>query len=551
MQTILNNYQLLRYIVSKLDSNIDRLCLSFTCKHLYTIRERYLRLEQSSPFKVNADHLLDYSAHTLRSYESLLTSSVSNVRCVCDASMIVLEIAPSYCTTIDYSYHFKLTCDMSKIPNNIHTLIVRHTQCNRLGELPTSITRLKLDMDGYFMLRLAGEALTNLNLRYNVRLPPHCIPSSVITLKLTCPEVHLGDIPHSVTRLTLSVGRLSVGVIPPSVTHLRCTGCLDDQLSSEGVIPDSVTTLYFRELVLTKGSYLPTSITSLTFDKVHGIGLLPLPSSVTDLTFGDKFNRVILQPIPASVRTLRFGEAFNQSLEGMLPSSLIHLQIANSFYSQQLTRQTIPSSVISLHLGFRVSTLVHGFIPGSVTTLYLDSQYLRLGPGLILPSVTSLTLFGESIVNRLVAGIIPASVTSLSFECYVKFHHDATCSAIPATTTSLRLGSNYYLKGREFDFIPPTITSLDLDDDDIDVLSQLQSLKVVSNYFDKETSFDTIVWIFKATALTSISFAIKPVAWIDNNRIFHHLVFRKLDKHHALFLSDFRFSGFLSLRLDT
>ncbi|GAM25221.1 hypothetical protein SAMD00019534_083960 [Acytostelium subglobosum LB1] len=158
MHIIFNNYHLFRYLLSKLDSNIDRLCISLTCKHLYNNREQYLRFEQSSPFTVDAEELLQYSTYTLKSYESLLSQSVSNVNCfISVASIEALETVPSYCTTLDFNLD-EHTRDVTKIPRHIHTLFARHTKNNMYGELPTSITRLKLDMHGYNLLRLAGEA---------------------------------------------------------------------------------------------------------------------------------------------------------------------------------------------------------------------------------------------------------------------------------------------------------------------------------------------------------------------------------------------------------
>ncbi|GAM19584.1 hypothetical protein SAMD00019534_027590 [Acytostelium subglobosum LB1] len=563
MHSLFNHYQVLRNIVSELDSNIDRLCFSLTCRQLFASRELYLRFKPSPPFKVDADELLNF-IHTLKLYKSMLSQSTANVDC-----WIRVEDVPSYCTTLDFAYD-KRTRDMSKIPSHIHTLFLKGTDNFMHGILPTSITRLKLDMHSLPLLApsvAAGAALTVLNIRYHGHLPPHYIPSSVTTLKLRCPEVRMGDISHSVT---LSSDHISVasGVTPTSVTHLSFTRHLVGPLS-EGVIPASVTWLYLREFTVTKDIHLPTSITTLTIGKVNCIRPVPIPSSVTDLTFANEFNSVI-RLIPASVRTLRFGALFDQSLEGMLPSSLTHLGINNPSYPCHLTSQTIPSSVTSLDLGFRRTPLVHGFIPGSVTSLTLNTQHLVLTHGLIPPSVTRLTFFGSSISTPLVTGWIPPSVTSLAFDCSVRYNRDA----IPASTTMLRFGHNYFVsQPLSESVIPPTITSLDiafdssdvpmelsprvipesvaeltisyptfdaLGDADLHVLSQLQCLKVVNSFCLE--AFETIVWIFKSTPLTSITFTIDKECLI-----FRQLVVRKLDKNHTIFLSDFQFSGLLSL----
>ncbi|GAM25220.1 hypothetical protein SAMD00019534_083950 [Acytostelium subglobosum LB1] len=356
-------------------------------------------------------------------------------------------------------------------------------------------------------------------------------------------------------------------MIPPSVTHLKFTERLVGHLS-DGAIPASVTKLYFRGLALTSDAHLPTSITSLTVDAIADVGRVAIPSSVTDLDIGRGFDLLIL-PIPASVRSLHLGMEVDESLEGILPSSLTHLHIDVIGFSYQLTRQTIPSSVSSLVLGFREKTLVNGYIPDSVTTLTLYSTDLSLEPGHIPPSVTCLTFRGGAIKRPIGEGIIPASVTSLTFDCVAVFNHNS----IPATTTKLRIGSKYFVRSR-LNYIPPTITSLDvgacpvgfdlnvipesvveltlpfnsfgmMDKDIIHKLSQLQSLKVTKQ-FKLEEAFDKIVWIFNSTAnLTSITFE------IDSQSIFRQVVFRKLDQHHAIFLSDFRFSGFLSLHQET
>lgn len=97
-----------------------------------------------------------------------------------------------------------------------------------------------------------------------------------------------------------------------------------------------------------------------------------VPYIVTHLTFVN-FNDPIIGVIPSSVTHLNLGNDFSQPITNHIPPSVTHLTFGNNF-DHKLTRNSIPTSVIDLRLGYRYMHSIHESILRQVSRLeYVDS----------------------------------------------------------------------------------------------------------------------------------------------------------------------------------
>jgi hypothetical protein len=187
---------------------------------------------------------------------------------------------------------------------------------------------------------------------------------------------------------------------------------------------------------------LPINLESLEFPSdSHFNQLLPLfPSSLTSLTFGQFFNRPLNQISSACKLTqLKFGQYFNERITpGTLPTQLSSLEFNKEYSHSEVTREHFPLQLQHLTLYSEFSQTLDNLLPITLKSLRFPSLCNFRFPLLssALPPNLQLLEFSADFDTQLnenslpqsletltnlcslpAIGVLPASLTSLSFSC--------------------------------------------------------------------------------------------------------------------------------------
>ncbi|EFA79034.1 hypothetical protein PPL_08504 [Heterostelium album PN500] len=498
---------LLSKIISYLEDNIDRLCVSLVCKRWFDERDKYLYFNTD---RININLCKDIDDHHDHSNnESEIEEKQYNIKCLFSLesyrSSILRSLNQKNNCTLAYSRDFYLS-DYSVNPysypeddriisnitkvildeqldnkylkeiygmisiSNVSTLkgitslssvlpvnltsITFHEEFDEVllaGYLPPKLEKLKFEWNSEFNQVIAAGVLPNTlkKLRFgddfNQQLEPHVLPSSLTYLKLG------GEYTQT----------LQVGSLPP---NLRALNCYCICMISDGVLPQSLCTLTESPL-----SWIPfikslNNLTTLSLynkkndDSNSTLNLADLPTSLTSLSI-DTSCRLISSLSP-SIRFLDIhltdydiDEIFKDRsqyhferlcVDGLKQESLDNLKI------KELKLQFLTNESIIRDIPFGVETLDFGY------DIYHFQIIKRIPNGVPL-SVKKIIFQFNTTINQLDFEI-PNSVEEVVIKYYY-LKYQFPSKLIPNSVRSMTVPSEMIPNVDIFD-IPKSVTSL-------------------------------------------------------------------------------------------
>ncbi|GAM17670.1 hypothetical protein SAMD00019534_008450 [Acytostelium subglobosum LB1] len=457
---------ILKNIYSYLDSTLDILCLSLTCKHLLDLLPKLsngsIVLDKSIKL-VRSDYVYTLSPPLPLSSrpEDNLPSSMEMIYSGEYQVLTPLEslTVPPGVSKLTFGYWFEQPIVPGALPPSITSIKFdsRYDKLLMLGSLPTALASLTLG-EKYNQPIGRGvlpDTLTYLSLNkdYKHMLETGTLPASLITLEIWGDDSmiaqHSGVFPPKLQSLMIiSIKRTStLAMLPPTLKKLKSNssppfthGSLPSSLTDlslgenydsdirPGDLPNMLSHLslgwYFNR-VLQPGA-LPSSLTSLTFDYFYNQPLSTgvLPTSLATLVFGGCFNQAIgLGVLPHGLTSLTFGAKYNQSIiPGALPNTLQSLTFGGEDFNQPFEIDSLPNSLINLTLSYFFNqTLAPGLLPTGLQSLTLGNSFNQMiGTGCLPNTLTYLKL-GDDYSKVVDKHALPASLRHLDMKKFAQY----------------------------------------------------------------------------------------------------------------------------------
>lgn len=266
-----------------------------------------------------------------------LPNSVRRLRLpFCFNQELLVGSIPYGVESLSIGHDFNQELKPGLIPNTVIEMIFdRNCKFDKklvIGSIPDSVTKLILPdvLHNIIDPGVLPNSITELDLSYEYQLLPNVIPNSVKTLCLDLFVTNVTDvtedkryvrpgmIPNSVTLLFFSCNyNMETGCIPDSVTDLYMGRTTDHDFN---IIPNSVETLIFQyddftEKTWSKELYpgcIPDSVTTLRLGPNPNLSPGCIPDSVIDLSVDGITDSIIFAPgnIPKSVKYLRINHRY-------------------------------------------------------------------------------------------------------------------------------------------------------------------------------------------------------------------------------------------------
>ncbi|EFA86786.1 hypothetical protein PPL_00591 [Heterostelium album PN500] len=288
------SFTILEYLISFVESNVDRCCFALTCKKLFNQRNRYLhfKIEDLHFNRTHYNHLYRYriSPSVLSSFREQVLRSIESS----DGFKIrdITQFEEDY--RRDKSVPYDIDTDAIRINYSIPLPLL----C-----LPSNLRYLEF---GY---------------NFNQPIAPDVLPSTLRIMKF---GLHYNQV-------------IKPGVLPSGLTHLTLGMCFN-QLLDVGALPQELEFLEFGH----------------DYDQPILEGVLP-SNRLKTLIFNGVFNQVNIN-IPNTVTTLRFQidqTRPNSKIDVLLPGRLEHLTILHTDDSpgiERLNRQLFYSSFLQTYI---------------------------------------------------------------------------------------------------------------------------------------------------------------------------------------------------------
>ncbi|EFA77175.1 hypothetical protein PPL_12383 [Heterostelium album PN500] len=399
---------LLKYIVSYIDDNVDRIVFSLVCKRWFEKRNNFLHFKYDDFIK----HIyVDQNKKTnLSSFNQLLkqTNSIqSNILEIKD-NLKLLKIPENITEIIidrtitkieDWKYMIK--------QSNVRSIIFDSTFVQKIepGTLPSNVKSIRFCSSLFVSpleLGCLPDGLESLELptTYDKPIQPGVLPNSLKQLNLGYTRlIPTNSLPVKV--------RLQVGSLPPNLEELRLNVITPYQIENVNVLPKSLKSIdncpinwikyYLKELPLIESVVIS--------DNVPSGFLTPgdLPPTITKLIFrGNPYNKLSVGVIPSSVRHLDLG-GFEISLGSNVLPKDAHYDYLNLglYYNIPILPNQLPPNIKELSMcsynqRLSVGSLPHGIVKLDITMCDISNIEVDSIPS----SVEILTIGSNCVSNN-------------------------------------------------------------------------------------------------------------------------------------------------------
>ncbi|EFA79036.1 hypothetical protein PPL_08506 [Heterostelium album PN500] len=415
------SHLLLSKIISYLEDNIDRICVSLVCKRWFDERDKYLYFNTDN-IKMSCfqeeDRESDFrkSVFTLESYRSLLFRSFNqksnctlsygygcsisydtdysidldrrktNDKITPNITKVFLEtneelgkketeilygmISNSNVFNLKEIASFNSVCLSSVLPANLTSITFHEFNESLLaGYLPPKLEKLKFEWESDFNEPILAGVLPNTLKKlkfaqyFNKTLEPHVLPSSLTYLKLG------GEYTQT----------LQVGSLPPNLRVLIHKG---KSKISDGVLPESLCTLasHFKWIPFIKSLNNLTTLTLLTsgHDSIDTIYLSDLPDSLTSLDIQTSCR--LASSLSPSIKYLDIHSTTDYDIDEIFKDrSQYHFErlCVDGNKQESLDNLKIKELHLEFDLEFGNSESILRYIPYGVETLYFGNGQFK------------------------------------------------------------------------------------------------------------------------------------------------------------------------------
>ncbi|EFA78975.1 hypothetical protein PPL_08443 [Heterostelium album PN500] len=375
------SHLLLLKIVSYLEDNIDRICVSLVCKRFFDERDKYLyfntdnigmnniQVEEDKDDEIynhkNVFTLKSYRSSILRSlnqkkeiYKMISNSNVSTLKGISSLSCISAGVLPNTLKKLKFGSNFNQALEPHVLPSSLtHLQLGRdYAQTLQVGSLPPNLRVLINNGNCVISDGVLPQSLCTL------KSPFSWIPfikslDNLTTLTLTqfgCSEskINLSDLPASLTSLDIHGSCHLTSTLSPSIKYLNIFETQYDideifkdrsqyhfeRISVDGFKQESLDNLKIKEL-------------QLQLDKIENI-IRDIPFGVETLYFGHdeyQLSKNIPNGIPSSVKKIIFQyyKTINE-IDFEIPNTVEEIVIQRYCNSDQFSSKWIPNSVKSM-----------------------------------------------------------------------------------------------------------------------------------------------------------------------------------------------------------
>ncbi|EFA75150.1 hypothetical protein PPL_11224 [Heterostelium album PN500] len=462
---------LIATIVRELDSDVERICFSLTCRRWFYLREKYIWFTCSYIPKSFKGWLLDPKTNptfTLNSFRELLHRGVDakpiksilvcnkdyfkNIKSISTTTYyddyIPIEDIENYvisesCTDITFISHIINQIAIDKISkSNIKTVVFR-TDSFEFG----NHQRLPLNISTIILHRSIDESLLPLNLK---KLVLGCSPPPR--------AIDAAKLPRSLEHLYIE-GRhddpVDVGAFPPNLKFLHYINYYESPLNVQ--LPQSLTHVSITNIWLPHISNLK-SIKRLEIDLVDDFPILSvdIPSSVTQLIYATTNIEFFVTPfiIPRNIKYLRLAGQCRYEPNIFAQFDRLKTLEVISNEKTELVIGELPESLTTLTLPYQIdmpleqyvklpprleNLYIHGYkgvisyMPTTVKTIELRQNTFKY-PVIIPPSVETVYFqyWNENDTVDIRSDDWPPSLTSMSTNDILPFQ-------LPKSITSVNL----------------------------------------------------------------------------------------------------------------
>ncbi|GAM26697.1 hypothetical protein SAMD00019534_098720, partial [Acytostelium subglobosum LB1] len=271
---------LLQYILSNVESNIDKICLSMSCKRLFNQRPYYLRLRcecRMSNERYRAVSLTSFTQQLVQvDPPPVLTlqqlkdqrNVPSKMIWTIDTSVAANAI-PAAVTDLEFGMAFNQPLKPGALPLTIRKLILGEQFRKVLmpGSIPPLVEVLKFGTD------------------YNIPLVQGILPNSLRKLDLSRCSVILNKsapLPAGITSLSLPNQQIPIIFLPPNLLHLKLPRDYSHRLQH---LPESVRTIKGSFMEDTNFKWIPSIPSHLETLQVTVLTMRLDPTRILSYTF--------------------------------------------------------------------------------------------------------------------------------------------------------------------------------------------------------------------------------------------------------------------------